>query len=155
MLFKTIPSPVGPLTLTERDGALCGLEFSETSLFKAAVPGDCPLFAQTEKELAEYFAGERKVFTFPLSLSGTDFRLKVWRTLENIPYGETRSYADIAAAIGSPKACRAVGGASHNNPVSIIIPCHRVIGADGSLTGYGGGVAIKEYLLKLEKMNNE
>ena len=150
MLCKTISSPVGPLTLTGHNGALCGLEFGESSLFKDAVPGDCPLFAQTEKELAEYFAGERKVFTVPLSLSGTDFRLKVWRALRDIPWGETRSYADIAKAIGSPNACRAVGGANHNNPVSIIVPCHRVIGADGSLTGYGGGMAIKENLLKLE-----
>ena len=150
MLFKTISSPVGPLTLTERDGALCGLEFGETSLFHNAVPGDCPLFAQTEKELSEYFAGKRKVFTVPLSLSGTGFRLKVWKALTDIPYGETRSYGDIAKAIGSPKSCRAVGGANHHNPVSIIVPCHRVIGADGTLTGYGGGLEIKEYLLKLE-----
>lgn len=150
MLFKTISSPVGPLTLTERDGALCGLEFGETSSEKTAVSGDCPLFAQTEKELSEYFAGKRKVFTVPLSLSGTGFRLKVWKALTDIPYGETRSYADIAKAVGSPKSCRAVGGANHHNPVSIIVPCHRVIGADGTLTGYGGGLEIKEYLLKLE-----
>ena len=103
MLFKTISSPVGPLTLTERDGALCGLEFGETSSGKTAVSGDCPLFAQTEKELSEYFAGKRKVFTVPLSLSGTAFRLKVWKALTDIPYGETRSYADIAKAVGKNK----------------------------------------------------
>lgn len=155
MLFKTISSPVGPLTLTEQDGALCGLTFGEkpicdTALPGIVMPGDCPLFAQTEKELSEYFAGKRKVFTVPVSLSGTGFQLKVWQALTDIPYGETRSYGDIAKAIGSPNSCRAVGGANHNNPVSIIVPCHRVIGADGSLTGYGGGLTIKRYLLRLE-----
>ena len=150
MLYKTIDSPVGPLTLTERDGALCGLEFGEASFEKAAVPGDSPLLRQTEKELSEYFAGGRKAFTVPVSLSGTDFQLKVWHALADIPFGEVRSYGDIAKAIGIPKACRAVGGANHRNPVSIIIPCHRVIGSDKSLTGYGGGLFIKEFLLKLE-----
>ena len=150
MLYKTINSPVGPLTLTEHDGALCGLEFGEVSFEKAAVPGDSPLLRQAEKELGEYFAGERKVFTVPVSLSGTDFQLKVWHALADIPFGEVCSYGDIAKAIGSPKACQAVGGANHRNPVSIIIPCHRVIGSDNSLTGYGGGLFIKEFLLKLE-----
>jgi len=150
MLSKTISSPIGPLVLTERDGALCGLEFGETSLFHDAVPGDSPLLRQTEKELSEYFAGALKTFTVPVSLSGTAFQQKVWQALTEIPYGETRSYGDIAKAIGCPKSCRAVGGANHVNPVSIIVPCHRVIGADGSMTGYGGGVWIKKFLLKLE-----
>lgn len=151
MLCKTIPSPIGPLVLTERDGALCGLEFGETSLFRdAAIPGDSPLLRLAERELNEYFAGERREFTVPVVLSGTAFQRKVWAALREIPYGETRSYGDIARAIGSPKSCRAVGGANHVNPVSVIVPCHRVIGTDGSMTGYGGGVWIKEFLLKLE-----
>jgi O-6-methylguanine DNA methyltransferase len=101
-------------------------------------------------ELEEYFTGERRKFTFPLDLRGTDFQLACWRALLAIPYGETRSYADIARAIGKPNAFRAVGMANNRNPIAIVVPCHRVIASDGTLCGYGGGLDIKRRLLELE-----
>ncbi len=101
-------------------------------------------------QLEEYFAGRRKQFDLPLDLEGTEFEKRCWQALLAIPFGETRSYADVARAIGSPKACRAVGLANRNNPVAIVVPCHRVIGANGALTGYGGGLEIKRKLLELE-----
>lgn len=103
------------------------------------------------KQIIEYFEGKRKVFDFPYELKGTDFQIKVWNALRAIPYGETRSYKDIAIAIGSPKSCRAVGGANNKNPILIAIPCHRVIGASGKLVGFAGGIEMKEALLTLEK----
>lgn len=105
---------------------------------------------QAETQLREYFEGRRKVFDLPLAPSGTDFQLRVWAELRKIPYGETRTYGDIASALGKPKASRAVGGANNKNPLSILIPCHRVIGRDGSLIGYASGLDIKEKLLKME-----
>ena len=105
------------------------------------------------KELEEYFQGKRKVFTVPCVPKGTDFQKRVWEALIQIPYGETRTYKEIAAAAGNPKASRAVGMANNRNPIPIIIPCHRVIGTNGSLTGYAGGLKVKEYLLKLEREN--
>lgn len=102
-------------------------------------------------QLSEYFEGKRKVFDLPLKLNGTKFQIAVWNALLDIPYGETRSYQQIASAVGSPKACRAVGMANRNNPIWIVVPCHRVIGADGSLTGYAGGVEMKRSLLELEQ----
>ncbi|MDD6318364.1 MAG: methylated-DNA--[protein]-cysteine S-methyltransferase [Succinatimonas hippei] len=104
-------------------------------------------------EIDEYLRGKRKSFDFKYRLEGTQFQLKIWNALERIPYGETRSYKEIAEEIGCPKACRAVGMANHANPVMIAVPCHRVIGANGSLTGYGGGIEMKKALLKLEKSN--
>ena len=106
------------------------------------------------KQLKEYFNGERKSFQIPLYLEGTDFQLLVWRCLSQIPYGNLKSYQDIAELIGNPKACRAVGMANHDNPIPIIIPCHRVIGKNRKLVGYAGGINRKEYLLSLE-MNNK
>ena len=100
--------------------------------------------------MEEYFAGQRKEFSLPLAPKGTEFQLRVWQALLQIPYGETRSYGELAAMVGNPKACRAVGGANHRNPLSILIPCHRVVGTGGSLTGYAGGLSVKEFLLKLE-----
>ncbi|NLY70869.1 MAG: methylated-DNA--[protein]-cysteine S-methyltransferase [Clostridiales bacterium] len=111
------------------------------------------LLREASKQLDEYFMGNRFKFDLPLFLSGTEFQLKVWKALESIPYGETRSYKQIAEAIGNPKACRAVGMANNRNPISIIIPCHRVIGSSGRLVGYGGGLDIKEKLLQLERDN--
>ena len=108
------------------------------------------LLLEAKRQLEEYFAGLRAAFSLPLAPEGTEFQKAVWRELENIPYGETRTYGQIAEKIGNPKACRAVGGANHHNPVAVMIPCHRVIGKDGSLTGYAGGVDIKETLLLLE-----
>ena len=103
------------------------------------------------KQLDEYFSGKRQKFDVPLNPNGTNFQLSVWNALQNIPYGETRSYKQVAEAIGNPKACRAVGLANNKNPIWILIPCHRVIGANGALTGYGGGLEMKRKLLELEK----
>ncbi len=110
-----------------------------------------PLSGRAYEELSEYFNGMRKIFDIPYEFHGTAFQEKVWRALSDIPYGETRSYEEIAQAVGSPRACRAVGMANNKNPVSIIIPCHRVIGKNGSLVGYGGGLEMKKRLLELER----
>lgn len=121
-----------------------------------AMPADDPdpdseLVELVFRQLDEYFAGVRTRFDFPYRMDGTPFQKKVWRALCDIPYGQTRSYKEIAEAVGSPKACRAVGMANHRNPIFIAVPCHRVIGADGSLTGYGGGLDMKQALLELER----
>ena len=147
-----LPSPVGELTLTEENGALTGLYFG-------ARPGGeevpSPLLEEAARQLQEYFAGCRREFFLPLAPRGTEFQRQVWHALEGIPYGETRTYGEIARAIGKPKACRAVGMANHRNPLSILVPCHRVVGADGSLTGYGGGLEAKQFLLELEKRHGK
>jgi methylated-DNA-[protein]-cysteine S-methyltransferase len=109
------------------------------------------LLKKAATQFVEYFGGKRKAFDLPLTLQGTDFQISVWKALQSIPAGETRSYKDVAALIGNPKACRAVGMANNRNPIAIIVPCHRVIGADGSLTGYASGLPIKQQLLDLEK----
>lgn len=111
---------------------------------------ETPLSAKVYAQLSEYFNGERKSFDFPFKMEGTPFQKKVWSALCEIPYGETRSYKEIAIAIGSPKACRAVGMANNRNPIAIVIPCHRVIGSNGDLVGYAGGIEVKKALLKLE-----
>lgn len=111
----------------------------------------CSLNVRAVAQLTEYFAGRRREFDLPLSPAGTAFQQKVWQALQQIPYGETRSYGQVAEAVGNPKASRAVGMANHQNPIPILIPCHRVIGADGKLVGYGGGLNIKETLLCLEQ----
>ena len=139
---------VGPLTLISEDEALTELRFGGSP---APVTRDTPpLLQEAARQLEAYFAGRLRQFDLPLRPSGTPFQQAVWRALCEIPYGEVRSYGAIAARIGSPKASRAVGMANHNNPIAIVIPCHRVIGASGSLTGYGGGLPIKERLLRLE-----
>lgn len=145
---RLIDSPVGLLTLRAEDGALTAILFGDQ---RTGLPGSDQILDQAEAELKEYFAGERKEFTVSVRLTGTEFQKKVWAALEEIPYGGTATYGEIAARIGSPKACRAVGTANHHNPVPIIVPCHRVIGAGGSLTGYGGGLEVKAYLLTLER----
>lgn len=124
--------------ITELKFGSCGEESPDAVIKKA------------KTELEEYFAGKRKSFTVPAKPGGTDFQKKVWAALRDIPYGETASYGEIAKRIGDPKACRAVGMANNRNPIAIIIPCHRVIGAGGALTGYAGGLDKKEFLLKLE-----
>ena len=143
-----VSSPVGPLTLTQEDQALTGLHFGEHP--QQGAEGPTPLLEEAARQLEEYFAGQRKEFSLPLAPKGTEFQLRVWQALLQIPYGETRSYGELAAMVGNPKACRAVGGANHRNPISILIPCHRVVGTKGSLTGYAGGLNVKEFLLKLE-----
>lgn len=141
-----IDSPIGTLTLAEEDGALTKLLFEECE----PAGERTALLSEAARQLEEYFAGRLSEFDLPLNPAGTPFQKKVWKALCDIPYGETRSYGDIARAVDSPKAFRAVGMANHCNPISIIIPCHRVIGSDGSLTGYGGGLDKKIYLLQLE-----
>ncbi|MER6039107.1 methylated-DNA--[protein]-cysteine S-methyltransferase [Streptomyces sp. NPDC001835] len=147
-------SPYGPLTLVAEDGVLCGLYMAgqrhrppeETF----GDPDDTP-FAEAREQLSAYFAGELKEFTLELRLSGTPFQRGVWDRLTRIPYGETRSYGELATELGNPKASRAVGLANGRNPIGIIVPCHRVIGAAGSLTGYGGGLDRKRRLLDFER----
>lgn len=117
----------------------------------ACEEGRTPFTDRVYQQIMEYWRGERREFDFPLVLRGTPFQKKVWRALRDIPYGETRTYGQIAAAVGSPKACRAVGMANHKNPILIAVPCHRVIGANGKLTGYGSGLDMKEALLALER----
>jgi len=149
----TIDSPIGELLLVGREGALRGLYMQEGARPKRVPTGstraDEP-FAAVREQLGEYFAGERVRFELPLELDGPAFERTVWEALTEIGYGETRSYGEIARRIGFPDAARAVGRANGRNPISIIVPCHRVIGADGSLTGYGGGLERKQFLLEHE-----
>ncbi|GHA13738.1 methylated-DNA--[protein]-cysteine S-methyltransferase [Streptomyces echinoruber] len=149
-----IDSPYGPLTLVATDGVLSGLYMDgqrhRPPQETFGVRDDRP-FTEAVEQLEAYFAGELKEFTVPLRLEGTPFQRRVWDQLRRIPYGETRSYGDLAAALGSPGASRAVGLANGRNPVGIIVPCHRVIGASGSLTGYGGGLDRKRRLLEFER----
>lgn len=118
-------------------------------------PSKNELTEKVKTQLDEYFRGKRREFELPLSFKGTSFQKKVWEQLLKIPYGQTCSYLDIAKMIGNPKACRAVGGANNKNPIWIVIPCHRVIGANGALTGYGGGVELKKRLLEIEKIGKD
>lgn len=141
-------TPLCVLTAEEKDGALTALRFGG-SVTRTYAP--TPLLAQTQRQLQEYFAGERREFTLPLAPEGTPFQRAVWEALLTIPYGETASYGEIAKRIGSERAARAVGMANNRNPIPIIIPCHRVIGVSGALTGYAGGLLLKEKLLFLEK----
>ena len=142
-----VPSPVGRLRLDEQDGAITGVNRTQEAL----IPPATPLLAECARQLSAYFEGRLTAFDLPIRQTGTPFQLKVWQALLRIPYGQTCSYGDLARMIGQPSAARAVGGANHHNPICIIVPCHRVIGADGSLTGYGGGVDMKQYLLELER----
>lgn len=138
------------MALGEEGGKISRLWLRAQDAPKAEPDSPTPLLRQAARQLEEYFAGRRKVFDLPLNPQGTPFQQKVWRALCAVPYGQTASYGRIAAAVGSPKACRAVGMANHANPIAIFIPCHRIIGSDGSLTGYGGGLDIKRALLALE-----
>ena len=151
--FRT-PSPVGPLFFAASAKGLVRLEFDDRilrfDLRTVELKESQHALAPYVRELEEYFAGKRREFSIPLDLRGTDFQLKCWRALLDIPYGETRSYRDLARAIGHPQAFRAVGMSNNRNPIAIIVPCHRVIAADGSLCGYGGGLDIKRKLLDLE-----
>lgn len=147
--YVWITTPMGTMTALEEDGALIRLDFGKNEP-EGAEYGETDLLQETLRQMGEYFSGTRREFTLPLAPRGTAFQMKVWNALSAIPYGQTRSYHDIALQAGSPSATRAVGGANHRNPISIIIPCHRVIGANGSLTGYGGGLDKKEALLALE-----
>ncbi|MFC8343740.1 methylated-DNA--[protein]-cysteine S-methyltransferase [Streptomyces sp. NPDC057280] len=149
-----IDSPYGPLTLVATDGTLSNLYMTDQRHRPAqetfGVRDDRP-FGEAIDQLEAYFAAELKEFTLELHLHGTPFQRSVWEQLLRIPYGETRSYGDLAAALGNPGASRAVGLANGKNPVSIIVPCHRVVGSNGSLTGYGGGLERKQRLLDFEQ----
>ncbi|AQP50459.1 methylated-DNA--[protein]-cysteine S-methyltransferase [Tessaracoccus flavescens] len=154
MSYRTIDSPIGELTIVERDGALAGLYMTEHK--PAPDPAsfgerDDTVLPEVEQQLGEYFAGRRTTFDLPLGPHGTPFQEKVWAALRSIPYGETWTYGQLATSIGQPGASRAVGLANGRNPISIVVPCHRVVGWTGKLTGYAGGTERKSYLLALER----
>ncbi len=151
--YRTIDSPIGPLTLAGHGHVLTNLRMVDQTYepSRADWMPDDRAFPEAVDQLGGYFAGERTDFDLEFSMAGTEFQRRVWRALTTIPYGETRSYGEIADQIGAPGAARAVGLANGRNPIAIIVPCHRVIGASGSLTGYGGGLDRKRSLLELEK----
>jgi methylated-DNA-[protein]-cysteine S-methyltransferase len=154
-VYKRMTSPVGNLTLTATDDGLVAILWENdrpdrVRLPVAAEANGHPVLVETERQLNEYFAGRRTRFDLKLDLSGTAFQRSVWNALSTIPFGETRSYAQIARQIGNPTAARAVGGANSRNPVSIVAPCHRVVGSSGALTGFAGGLDVKARLLALE-----
>jgi methylated-DNA-[protein]-cysteine S-methyltransferase len=153
MLYTSFDSPIGELLALGDGQALHGLYMQEgrtaISVPKDWEPADQP-FADVRAQLAEYFAGQRTTFDLPLEMAGSPFQQRVWRALQDIPYGETASYGEIARRVDPQADPRAVGQANGSNPIAVIVPCHRVIGADGSLTGYGGGLERKRLLLELE-----
>jgi methylated-DNA-[protein]-cysteine S-methyltransferase len=152
--FAHVNSPVGILTLAADDAGLRQINFrcdGQPAPVDSSWVEDASTFSEATRQLLAYFAGELEDFDLPLAPLGTAFQQKVWSELRNIPYGQTISYGELAGRIGNPKASRAVGLANGSNPIPIIIPCHRVIGANGKLTGYGGGLEIKEKLLALER----
>ncbi|MGD9699948.1 MULTISPECIES: methylated-DNA--[protein]-cysteine S-methyltransferase [unclassified Acinetobacter] len=153
--FMQMASPVGSLKLVANDTALVAVVWENENpkrlrLAELTEQIDHPILLETQKQLTEYFAGTRQQFDLPLDFEGTEFQKKVWQALLSIPFGETRSYRDIAEQVGNVKAVRAVGAANGKNPISIIAPCHRVVGANGKLVGFAGGLDNKEILLKLE-----
>lgn len=156
--FMEMPSPVGVLKLVATDTALVAVLWENEDpkrvrLAELIENTQHPILLETRKQLNEYFAGQRQKFDVPLDFEGTEFQQKVWQALLTIPFGETRSYKDIAEQIGNVKAVRAVGAANGKNPISIIAPCHRVVGANGKLVGFAGGLENKDILLKIEKLH--
>lgn len=154
-VYKIVPSPVGALTLVASNDGLAAIlwENDRPGRVRLNIVGEAPshpVLLETERQLKDYFSGRRKAFELTLDFAGTEFQKKVWRALLTIPFGETRSYAQIARQIGAPKAVRAVGAANGRNPISIIAPCHRVIGSSGELTGFAGGLEAKARMLRLE-----
>lgn len=153
ILCRRIDSPVGPLMLAADDNALRHIEFRDNchpADRRDWHGGDNDVLQLAQRQLGEYFAGQRRVFELPLAPIGTEFQRAVWHALAGIPYGTTLSYAQLAQRLGNPTGTRAVGAANGRNPLPIVLPCHRVIGADGGLTGFGGGLPTKEFLLRLE-----
>jgi methylated-DNA-[protein]-cysteine S-methyltransferase len=152
MTYAVVDSPIGPLTLVAKDGAVAGLYMADHR-HMPVVQGqrDDSALPDLQEQLAAYFARDLKEFDVRTAVTGSPFQVRVWTALARIPYGETWSYAQLAREIGSPAAVRAVGLANGKNPVSIVVPCHRVVGSNGSLTGYGGGLARKQQLLELER----
>lgn len=156
LYFKYMDSPVGQLQLVAHAQALVAVKWDNEDpkrlrLAELLEQNHHPILVKTEQQLHEYFQGRRQVFDLPLDLVGTAFQQQVWQALQGIPYGQTRSYKEIATHIGNAKAVRAVGAANGKNPISIIVPCHRVIGASGQLVGFAGGLAYKQTLLRLEQ----
>ena len=154
-LTKTVESPVGALKLIASDQGLAAILWpnddpQRVRLNAPVESPEHPVLAAAERQLGEYFAGTRKVFSLPLDFAGTEFQRSVWAALLTIPYGETRSYGEIARQVGKPAAVRAVGAANSRNPLSIVAPCHRVVGSTGKLTGFAGGLGTKAFLLALE-----
>ena len=142
-----VATPVGSVRIVHDEVGLTALTRTDTPL----CPPSTPLLQEAVRQLDAYFAGQLTAFDLPLHMTGTPFQLRCWQSLTEIPFGETISYGEQARRVGNEKACRAVGGANHRNPLCIIVPCHRVIGADGSLTGYGGGLDVKRWLLAHEQ----
>jgi methylated-DNA-[protein]-cysteine S-methyltransferase len=156
LVYKVIDSPVGELKLVASDKGLVAILWENDSprrvrLSELVANEKHPVLVETEHQLDEYFAGKRKAFSVPFDMRGTRFQQDVWAALLAIPFGETRSYGQLAKQLGNPRASRAVGAANGKNPVSIIVPCHRVIGSSGKLTGFAGGLDTKAHLLNLEK----
>jgi methylated-DNA-[protein]-cysteine S-methyltransferase len=156
LVFKTIDSPVGRLKLVASDKGLVAILWENDKphrvrLSELVANDEHPILLQTERQLSEYFAGKRKSFSLDLDMRGTSFQKNVWEALLAIPFGETRSYGQLAKQLGNPNATRAVGAANGRNPISIIVPCHRVIGSSGKLTGFVGGLEVKAHLLNLER----
>jgi methylated-DNA-[protein]-cysteine S-methyltransferase len=149
-IFTIHESPVGPLVLTGDQQTLTGLKFADRVTVPDSARRDDARFSEERRQLSEYFSGERTTFEFPISLQGNAFERRVWEALQAIPYGTTTTYGELAARLGAPEAARAVGAANGRNPIAIVVPCHRVIGARGKLTGYGGGLDRKRALLAHE-----
>ena len=146
---------IGTICLAQEDEYITNLYFKNEWDLEESEVRETPLIKEAKKQLDEYLVGNRKEFDLPLKAKGTEFQQEVWKALQEIPYGETRYYGEIAEKIGNPKASRAVGLANNRNPISIFIPCHRVIGKNGKLVGYGGGLDIKEHLLNLERKHTD
>ena len=142
-------TPIGMFYICETSGCITHIFFEKPPVYEPF--GETPLLTMAKKQLSEYFAGERRSFDLPITLVGTPFQLAVWNETKTIPYGKTAAYGEVGRRIGKISAGHAVGSAIRQNPISIIIPCHRVIGADGSLVGYGGRLDIKQFLLELER----
>ena len=167
ILLKHIETPIGTMVACATDKGICMLEFLDRKLLETelkdiaqrekttVIQGESSYFSLLEQELSEYFAGKRQEFSIPLHPMGTDFQQRVWQVLRTIPYGQTWSYKQQATALGSPQSVRAVANANGMNRISILIPCHRVIGSNGTLTGYGGGLWRKKFLLELEGVKSE
>lgn len=151
MKYFNYITPIGKLGISEDGGAIVSIVFDSEPTLKDIKYQETDLIKEASKQLSAYFRGQRHGFDLPLTLKGTDFQQKVWQALLQIPYGKTASYGQIAKAIGNDKASRAVGMACNRNPLPILIPCHRVVGANGNLVGYAGGLDIKQYLLSLEQ----
>ena len=154
LAYKVMESPVGKLKLVASDKALVAILWphdSRVRLGELFANDRHPVLVETERQLGEYFSGKRKEFSVTLDMRGTRFQKDVWEALLDIPFGETRSYGQLAKQLGNPRATRAVGAANRRNPLSIIVPCHRVLGASGKLTGFAGGLEVKAHLLRLEK----